>query len=253
MPTHHLRSRIAITLAALALVAGPAPAQEAPRSPTPPSSPIPGAPHRGRARPRAPLGPGVPARRPHARHREAGAAAPRRPRRTALPALTGVPEVLARGQGGLLDVALTRLRSGSARVPVLLRARTGGRGHGRRPRAPGRGRARRHPVIWRQEPKASGNNHWGSRLVFRPDGTLFVTLGDRFGQRERAQDLADHARQDRAHQRRRLGPARQPLRRPHRRASRDLVVRSPQRVRAPRSTGTASCGRWSTAPEAVTS
>ena len=36
----------------------------------------------------------------------------------------------------------------------------------------------------------TGNNHWGSRLVFRPDGTLFVTLGDRFGQRDRAQDLA---------------------------------------------------------------
>ena len=33
--------------------------------------------------------------------------------------------------------------------------------------------------------------HWGSRLVFRPDGTLFVTLGDRYGHRDRAQDLSD--------------------------------------------------------------
>jgi glucose/arabinose dehydrogenase len=45
-------------------------------------------------------------------------------------------------------------------------------------------------VIWRQEPKVSGVNHWGSRLVFRSDGTLFVTLGDRYAHRERAQDLS---------------------------------------------------------------
>jgi glucose/arabinose dehydrogenase len=45
-------------------------------------------------------------------------------------------------------------------------------------------------VIWRQEPKVSGNNHWGSRLVWRPDGTLFVTLGDRYNSMERAQDLS---------------------------------------------------------------
>jgi len=39
-------------------------------------------------------------------------------------------------------------------------------------------------------PKVSGPNHWGSRLVFARDGTLFVTTGDRFAHRERAQDLA---------------------------------------------------------------
>jgi glucose/arabinose dehydrogenase len=45
-------------------------------------------------------------------------------------------------------------------------------------------------VVWRQQPKVQGgSNHWGSRLVFRPDGTLLVTLGDRFAHRERAQDL----------------------------------------------------------------
>ncbi|MDX5409334.1 MAG: PQQ-dependent sugar dehydrogenase, partial [Thauera sp.] len=38
----------------------------------------------------------------------------------------------------------------------------------------------------------SGNHHWGSRLVFAPDGTLFVTLGDRFHPRERAQALDSH-------------------------------------------------------------
>jgi glucose/arabinose dehydrogenase len=35
-------------------------------------------------------------------------------------------------------------------------------------------------VIFRQTPRVDGPNHWGSRLVFAHDGTLFVTLGERF-------------------------------------------------------------------------
>ena len=34
-------------------------------------------------------------------------------------------------------------------------------------------------VIWRQEPKTVGRNHFGGRLAFAPDGTLFITSGDR--------------------------------------------------------------------------
>jgi glucose/arabinose dehydrogenase len=45
-------------------------------------------------------------------------------------------------------------------------------------------------VIYRQQPKVEGGNHFGSRLVFARDGTLFVTQGDRFAYRERAQDLS---------------------------------------------------------------
>ena len=43
--------------------------------------------------------------------------------------------------------------------------------------------------IWRQIPKRPGSIHWGSRLVFRPDGTRFVTLGDRRSH-DHVQDLA---------------------------------------------------------------
>ena len=43
--------------------------------------------------------------------------------------------------------------------------------------------------FWRQIPKRPGSIHWGSRLVFRPDGTLFVTLGDRRSH-DHVQDLA---------------------------------------------------------------
>jgi glucose/arabinose dehydrogenase len=43
-------------------------------------------------------------------------------------------------------------------------------------------------VIWRQEPKTVGRGHFGGRLLFAPDGKLFITSGDR--QRfEPAQDM----------------------------------------------------------------
>ncbi|HEY7254521.1 MAG TPA: PQQ-dependent sugar dehydrogenase [Methylomirabilota bacterium] len=105
--------------------------------------------------------------------------------------LTGLPPVYARGQGGLLDVALS---PGFAqdRLVYLSFSEPGDGGAGT---AVARGRLGERgleatQVIWRQQPKVQGPNHWGSRLVFRPDGTLFVTLGDRFSYRERAQDLS---------------------------------------------------------------
>jgi glucose/arabinose dehydrogenase len=46
-------------------------------------------------------------------------------------------------------------------------------------------------VIYRQQPKVGGGNHFGSRLVFTPDGKLVVTQGERAGYREEAQDLSN--------------------------------------------------------------
>ena len=104
--------------------------------------------------------------------------------------LTGVPEVRAGGQGGLLDVTLSP-RFAQDRLVYLSFSEPGPGGAGV---AVARGRLgeiglQDTRVIWRQEPKVGTSIHWGSRLVFRPDGTLFVTLGDR-NSREHVQDLA---------------------------------------------------------------
>ena len=56
----------------------------------------------------------------------------------------------------------------------------------------GDGRLEEVRVIYRQQPKVQGGNHFGSRLRFTRDGKLFVTQGDRFSHREQAQDLSNH-------------------------------------------------------------
>ena len=111
-------------------------------------------------------------------------------------AISGIPEVRARGQGGLLDVALDP-DFATNRLIYLSYAepREGGLGG----TAVARGTLDESAtkltdvkVIFRQDPGYSGNNHFGSRLVFAPDGTLFVTLGERFDLRDKAQDLDNH-------------------------------------------------------------
>lgn len=47
-------------------------------------------------------------------------------------------------------------------------------------------------VIFSQQPKFSSTAHFGCRIVERPDGTLFLTLGDRFSRRDDAQTLDNH-------------------------------------------------------------
>jgi glucose/arabinose dehydrogenase len=105
--------------------------------------------------------------------------------------LAGVPPVQASGQGGLLDVALDPSFAQN-RVVYLSYAEPGDGGAGTavaRGRL-GDGRLEDVRVIYRQQPKVEGGNHFGSRLRFTRDGKLFVTQGDRFAYREQAQDLS---------------------------------------------------------------
>ena len=97
------------------------------------------------------------------------------------PPLSGVPKVVVAGQGGLLDVAIhPDFKSNSLVYLTYSEPGEGGAGT-----AVARGKLGESgldgvEVIFRQEPKVGGGNHFGSRLLFAPDGKLFVTLGERF-------------------------------------------------------------------------
>ena len=117
------------------------------------------------------------------------------------PPLAGLPEVAAGGQGGLLDVIadsdFARNRTiyfcfsepgkGTTNSTALARARL----------APDLKRLEDVRVIFSQQPKYGSTLHFGCRIVERrvdgrPDGTLFLTLGDRFSRRDDAQTLDNH-------------------------------------------------------------
>ena len=107
--------------------------------------------------------------------------------------IEGVPKVVARGQGGLLDVAL-HPNFAENRLVYLTYS---GRGEGGIGTEVARGkfdgeRLTDVEVIFRLDPKTSGGRHFGSRLVFAPDGTLYVGFGDRGNRMENAQKLSDH-------------------------------------------------------------
>ncbi len=111
--------------------------------------------------------------------------------------IAGVPTVHARGQGGLLDIAIAADFETSGTVfftfsepgwvgagTALARAKLVRDGQG--------GRLDDVKVIFSMSKKTRTRHHYGSRVVPRPDGTLFITTGDR-GQGNRAQDMFDHA------------------------------------------------------------
>ena len=107
--------------------------------------------------------------------------------------LAGTPEVFAKGQGGLLDVELDPDFENN-RLVYLAFAEPGT--NNTASTAIGRGtlqngQIENFMVIFRQEPKISDSKHFGGRIVFAADGTLFLTTGERF-QFDPAQDLSNH-------------------------------------------------------------
>lgn len=97
--------------------------------------------------------------------------------------LAGPPGVDATGQGGLLDVALdtdfnatrwvylTFAESGAGGAGTALARGTLNAGYNGWEQSP--------QVIWRQTPKVAPGLHYGSRIAWRNDGTLYVTAGER--------------------------------------------------------------------------
>jgi glucose/arabinose dehydrogenase len=98
--------------------------------------------------------------------------------------VSGLPMVDGRGQGGLLDVALDPAFADNRLIYWSFSEPQGGdenntavaRGRLVDGAAP---RVENVEVIYHQAPSLNSPLHFGSRLVFARDGTLFVTQGDR--------------------------------------------------------------------------
>jgi aldose sugar dehydrogenase len=110
----------------------------------------------------------------------------------------GLPPITARGQGGLLDVALS---PGFEKDRTIFwsfsEQREGGSGTSvaRGTLTEDRKRLEQVRVIFRAMPTYNNGLHFGSRLAFGPDGKLYITLGDRFDKtvtRPQAQQLGSH-------------------------------------------------------------
>jgi len=101
-------------------------------------------------------------------------------------AVSGVPAVVAAGQGGLGDVMPHPDFAGNQRVYLSF---VEGGPNGTSGAALGYGTLdlrnaaapalRDFKVIWRQQPKVSGNGHFSHRIAFGPDGFLYLSSGDR--------------------------------------------------------------------------
>ncbi len=112
---------------------------------------------------------------------------------TLSPPLKGVPNVFAQGQGGLLDVALDPAFRDNQTIYFSYAEQVEGNAGTAVAKAVLKETGLENvQVIFRQQPKVKGSNHWGSRLAFGRDKTLFVTLGDRFNHSDQAQTLDNH-------------------------------------------------------------
>jgi glucose/arabinose dehydrogenase len=111
--------------------------------------------------------------------------------------ITGLPAVYAKGQGGLLDVALSPGFTSDRMIYwSFSEPRQGGNATSvaRGTLSADRTRLEQVQVIFRAEPVYDGDKHFGSRLAFGPDGMLYITLGERSdtNMRSQAQQLNSH-------------------------------------------------------------
>ncbi|WP_267550010.1 PQQ-dependent sugar dehydrogenase [Rhizobium rhizogenes] len=110
-------------------------------------------------------------------------------------AITGVPDVYARGQGGLLDVELDPKFSSNRNLYFTASvAADGGSGTAvfRAKLSQDEKQLTEVKRIFLMNKLSRGNIQYGARIAIARDGSLFVGLGDR-GQQDRAQDFRDDA------------------------------------------------------------
>lgn len=107
--------------------------------------------------------------------------------------VSGVPEVLALSQGGLLEVAPAPDFETSAIIYLTYASGTAASNNTALYRARYEdGALLNGEMIWQSRKDKRGGAHFGGRIAFLPDGTLLLTLGDGFEFREEAQNLANH-------------------------------------------------------------
>jgi glucose/arabinose dehydrogenase len=111
------------------------------------------------------------------------------------PPIAGLPKVDAGGQGGLLDIVAD---SGFARNRTIYfcYSEPGAKGNSTALAsarlANDMRRLEQVKVLFSQRPKFESSAHFGCRIVENTDGTLFLTLGDRFSRMQDAQTLDNH-------------------------------------------------------------
>ncbi len=116
--------------------------------------------------------------------------------------VTGLPVIDARGQGGLLDVITDAGFATNRRIYFCFSepAASGGGNStalARATLAADNSRLEDVQVLFSQKPKFSSTAHFGCRIVEaqkagKPDGTLLLTLGDRYSRMQDAQKLDNH-------------------------------------------------------------
>ncbi|KZK65225.1 oxidoreductase [Shewanella baltica] len=111
--------------------------------------------------------------------------------------LTGLPPLYAKGQGGLLDVVLAPDFASSKKIYFSYSEPAEGDASDLNSTAVSFATLNGNKLenlsrVFSQQPKINSDHHFGSRLVWAPDGTLFITLGDRYSEKDSAQTLDNH-------------------------------------------------------------
>jgi glucose/arabinose dehydrogenase len=112
------------------------------------------------------------------------------------PPVSGVPKVMASGQGGLLDVVLDRAFAQNRTLYFCYSESTSGGGRTALARATLDAGANPKlddlKVIFRQDGPPTSGNHYGCRIAQGRDGNLFLTAGDHRTHQDQAQNLGNH-------------------------------------------------------------
>ena len=109
--------------------------------------------------------------------------------------LAGVPAVAALGQGGLLDVITDRDFARNRRIHFCF-SEPGLGGNSTAMASATLSADNRSlqgvKLVFQQQPKVDSRLHFGCRIVQAADGSLFLTLGDRYHRMQDAQTLGNH-------------------------------------------------------------